>query len=226
MSQLDQVAAAKAALEMAIMENQGLLDHFSAVIAQLEAMESMSPEDKHEKLKALENDGAFHLNGIDVRRFQTSTGKPLPPKAFLRRTRRRLTNTLDLLRDLLQRKAFPEGSELAASLGNMSEANVDDADSKKVVAFRDQVESLRNSPEFLAYMDVRKAFLKSDPEFRAQAEYVQTKEQVAEGQEVVQARGDELEQMKDDMEKGKITPADLQDALDDLPPLDEPPPAS
>ena len=97
MARIDQLAATKASLELLILENRNLQDNLGDLMQKLEDMESLPADQRNVKFKSLEGEGAFQFNGIDIRRFQHTGARTLPPPEFLQRTRRRLDNTRLLL---------------------------------------------------------------------------------------------------------------------------------
>jgi glutathione S-transferase len=224
MARIDQLAAIKASLELLILENRNLHDHFGALMGKLEELEALPAQERNSKIKALEGEGAFKFNGIDIRRFQHSGARTLPPPEFLDRTRRRLDNTLALLEELMKRKHFEADAELNAEMKKLSAEKVAASSEKAVRQFRDQVEELRNSPAFLTYLDTRKSFLAADPTFRAEAEFLNAKEAVADGEQSVRARGVELESLKAGLDSGKMSPDDVNAALEEMTTPDAPKP--
>lgn len=216
MSDLDLVAATKANLELLLLENRNLLEHFGGLMNTLEEIADLPSAEKQEQLSALESSGAFALNGIDIRRFHQDAGKALAPPQFLERTRRRLDNTLTLLDELTGRKSFDGAEDLREEIAAIQADPVSPEDTDSVVAFRDKLEVLRNSASFLTYMDVKNQFLKEDEAFRAEAEYVATKEAVADGEQAAQNRQAELEDIQQKMDSGELSAEDAQEAIDAL----------
>jgi len=228
MARIDQLAATRASLELLILENRNLQDHFGELMGKLEGLDTLPPDERSAKLKALEGEGAFQFNGIDIRRFQQSSARSLPPAEFLLRTRRRLDNTLSLLAELMRRKHFESDANLGEEIRKLSTEQIKPDSPKAVAEFRDRVEVLRNSPPFLSYLDTRKSFLAADPSFRAEAEFINAKEAVAEGEQSARARGDELESLKAGLDSGKMSPDDVNAALQEMaetPPASAPAPA-
>ncbi len=217
---LDALSTTKANLELLLLDNRSLLEHFSGLMSTLEAMAELPSEEKQERLNVLQSSGAFAFNGVDIRRFQHSAGHSLPPEEFLLRTRRRLNNTLTLLGELMKKNPFDAGASLQQDIQQIDESPVDPADTASVVAYRDRVEILRNSEPFLTYMDTKNAFLREDAGFKAEAEYAAAKEAVAEGEQTVHARQDELETIQQGIEDGELSPEKAQEKIDDLEPLE------
>ena len=216
MAHIDQLSATKASLELLILENRNLHEHFGELMGKLEEIEALPVEERNASLKSLEEDGAFQFNGIDIRRFQHTGARTLPPPEFLERTRRRLDNTRALLEELMKRKQFEPGAELSAEMQKLSEEEIAPGSDKDVRTFRDRVEELRNSPAFQTYLDTRKSFLAADPSFRAEAEFINTKEAVAEGEQAARARGEELDSLKAGLDSGQMSPGDINTALEGL----------
>jgi hypothetical protein len=216
MARIDQLAATKASLELLILENRNLHEHFGELMDKLEALEGLPVDERNAKLKALEGEGAFQFNGIDIRRFQHTGARTLPPQEFLTRTRRRLGNTLALLGELMQRKHFDADAELNAEMEKLSAEQVESGSAKAVREFRDRIEALRTSPAFLTYLDTRKSFLAADPSFRAKAEFINTKEALADGEQAARAHGEELESLKAELDSGKMSLNDINAALEEM----------
>jgi len=222
MARIDQLSATKANLELLILENRNLHDHFGKLMNKLEEIEALPAEERNAKLKSLEGEGAFQFNGIDIRRFEHTSARTLPPPEFLERTRRRLNNTLALLGELMKRKHFEAGAELNARMQKLSAEQVASGSANAVREFRDRIEVLRNSPAFLTYLDTRKSFLAADPSFRAEAEFINTKEAVADGEQAARARGEELESLKAGLDSGKMSPGEINAALEVINPSGAP----
>jgi len=202
----DSVSAAKAGLELMLMDNQHLLNHFSQLLAELEEIEVLPQTDKHKRFKDLESKGAFKYKGVDIRLFQATDHRPLSPHDFLVRTQRRLQNTHTLVGQLVSTGKFEQGQALQTEIENLTSRIVDDSDAADVQAFRQQVEALRNSEMFRAYLEHKKTFITQDVTLKTEAEFISTKEATADNKESFAKREQELKNLQSRMESGDLSP--------------------
>ena len=216
MRELDRVTAVKANLELLTMDNENLLEQFGSVISQLEKIEALPREDKYAHFRKMEASGAFKLNGIDIRLFAKTTNKPLPPHEFLVRTRRRLENTLVLIREFRDKGLFEEGEALRGELEQLIAQDVDERKSKAVVKFKETVEALRGSDGFQHYQGQKTTFLKQDPQLKAEADFLSSKEAVSDGEQVARAKEEDLKEIQEKLELGELSAEDAQELLDKL----------
>ncbi|MDH4224187.1 MAG: hypothetical protein OEW12_00900 [Deltaproteobacteria bacterium] len=212
----DNISTAKASLELVVMENESLLSHFSNLLKELEDMEALPPEEKRKKFRELESQGAFKFQGVDIRRFQVSTNKPLPSKEFLRRTQRRLQNTTSLINDFQSRGEFAEGEQLKIEIEMITSALVDDTNPAEVRAFKTKVEDIRDSELFKTYQITKKKFILQDPDVRTDVEMVSVKESVEDSQQAIQDRGSDLKEIQDKMDAGELSADEVMTELANL----------
>lgn len=216
MSEIDQIAAARAALELVTNENEELLEHFKDVTEKLDALDKMPPGIKAVQFRQLEQAGAFKFNGADIRHFTHQSKKPLTPSQFVRRTNRRMQNTSTLIDAFMERKGFDGGKELQKQLNLLAKEVVDESDQKAVVRFKQKVEGLRETEGFAHYQKVRDSFIKGDEELKAEADIMAAKENAADGEIMAESRGEELEEIKRKMEKGEISPEEAQKKVEEI----------
>jgi hypothetical protein len=215
---IDIVAAAKANLELMLVENTQLQIQFGKVLEQLGELESLAPVDRRKKFREMEKQGALKFNGVDIRLFShhTATNKPLPPSDFLQRTRRRLRNTNTLIEEFLKRELFKEGADLKDEIDALTYNIVNANNPPEVREFKQKVEMLRESPVFVHYMDAKKEFLKKDPDLKTDADIIATKESVEEGVENLKRREDDLKNLNQQMSAGEISADEAQLQLEEL----------
>jgi hypothetical protein len=216
MRELDRVTAVKANLELLILDNENLLEQFSNVISQLEEIETLPNEEKYARFREMESKGAFKLNGIDIRLFAKTTNKPLPPHEFLIRTRRRLQNTVALVRAFVEKGLFQEGEALRGEMEQLIAQDVDEHKNKDVIEFKDTVEALRESAGFQNYQSQKTTFLKQDPQLKAEADFLSSKEAVTDGEQVARAKEEELNEIQEKLDLGELSAQDAQELLDKL----------
>ncbi|MBI4083250.1 MAG: hypothetical protein HY423_11635 [Candidatus Lambdaproteobacteria bacterium] len=215
MADIDQVAAARAGLQLMLEGNQTLLEHFQGLLDRLLAIEALPPAERQAQFGELVASGGLMVNGVDVRRYaQTDSAKPLKPHQFLRRTHRRMVNTVLLITEFRKRNLFPAGQTLIAQIDDITGALVDESNPRAVLAFRAKVEAIRQSTLFQDYLGAKKAFVNVDPDLRNHAEVIATREAVEEGKDALEYRADELQQMGDRMEQGELAPDDVLKQLE------------
>jgi len=215
---IDVVAAAKANLELMLVENTQLQQQFGKVLAQLGELENLPPVDRRKKFREMEKHGDLKFNGVDIRLFShhTATNKPLPPPDFLQRTRRRLRNTNTLIEEFLKRDLFKEGADLKDEIDALTYNIVNANNPPEVREFKQKVEMLRESPGFIHYMDAKKEFIKKDPDLKTDADIIATKESVEEGVENLKRREDDLKNLSQQMSSGEISADEAQLQLEEL----------
>ena len=120
MSDVDQIAAVKATLELVTAENESLVEHFQDVREKLDTIENMPPGIRSVQFRQLEQSGAFNFQNVDIRHFAAHTKKPLTPPQFVERTSRRLHNTESLIGKFLEHQDFEGGKELKSSLETLN----------------------------------------------------------------------------------------------------------
>jgi hypothetical protein len=215
--QVDLVAAAKANLELMVAENAQLTQYFEGVMKKLTEIETLEPTEKRQRFRELENHGDLKFNGVDIRHYAHATPtRPLSPPQFLQRTRRRLRNTNTLIEEFLKRDIFKEGSQLRDDLDALTYNIVDAENQQEVLEFKGKVETLRNSPVFTQYMDIKRDYIKRDPEIRTEAEFISAKESTEENIENFQKRGDDLKAITAKMESGEMSANEVQLQLEEL----------
>ncbi len=216
MDSVDQIAAAKASLELMTQENQELLEKFQGVIEKLAEIEKLEGKEKRSQFRALEQSGAFMLNGVDIRHFAHSQSGPLSPPKFMRRTQRRLQNTITLLDKLIDKNPFEEGTELRQQIEAQAGEVIDVTDQQAVIEFKTKVEHLRESALFSRYQEAKTTFIRKDPDLKAEAEIIAAKETTEDGEELCRSRQEEIERIGQAMEKGEISTDAAQAALEKL----------
>ena len=222
MSDVDQIAAVKATLEMVTSENEGLLEQFQEVREKLDTIENMPPGIRSVQFRQLEQSGAFNFQNVDIRHFASHTKKPLTPPQFVERTSRRLQNTESLIGKFLDVRDFEGGKELKSSLESLNSEIVNRNDQAAVIKFKKKVEALRDTPLFKNYLSVRNEFLKSNPELKDEADLMAAKETVADGEMMAKDRQEEIKGLEEGMEKGDVSPEEAQKKLDVMEAQDEP----
>ena len=156
------------------------------------------------------------LNGVDIRHFAHTQSGPLSPPKFMRRTQRRLQNTLTLLDKLLSKNPFEEGAELRKQIEAHAGELVDVTSQQAVIEFKTKVERLRESPLFSRYQEAKTTFIRKDEELKVEAEIITAKESAEEGEEHLRSRQEEIERIGKAMEKGEISTDAAQAALEKL----------
>jgi len=214
---VDVVAAAKANLELMLEEHAQLSKYFQGVLKKLTEIETLTPEVKRSRFRKLQEDGELKFNGVDIRHYAHATpSRPLSPPDFLQRTRRRLRNTNTLIEEFLKRNIFEEGAKLRDELDALTYNIVNANNAQEVVEFKDKVEILRDSPTFVQYMDIKRDYIKRDPEIRAEAEFISAKESTEENIENFEKRGEELKSISDKISSGQMSPDEAQLQLEEL----------
>jgi len=216
MSDVDQVAAAKASLELMLLENRQLLEQFESLLENLQELESLPPEERHSRFHELENAGAFQFRGIDIRHFGHPTKRPLSPQQFLRRTHRRLANTNTLIGEFLKRGPFEVGLKLRSEIDQVTSDIVDEEDAKEVLAFKQRVDEIRESEMFQEYLEAKKAFLQQDPALKTESDILAVTEHAQEAHEALEGREKALQELNDNLESGEVTAEEVAQQLDDL----------
>ena len=222
MSDVDQIAAVKATLEMVSADNDDLMEHFKSVREKLDVIESMPPGIRFVQFRQLEQSGAFDFNNVDIRHFAAHTKKPLTPPQFVERTSRRLHNTEALIGKFLEVQDFEGGQELRSSLETLNSEIVDRNDQAAVIKFKRKVEALRDTPLFKNYMAVRVSFLKGNPELKDEADLMAAKETVADGEMIAKDRQEEIKELEAGVESGAISTEEAQAKLDGMEEQDQP----
>jgi hypothetical protein len=214
---IDQVAATKANLELMLQENAHLCDYFDKVIKKLAELETLDPIEKRSQFRALEEHGDLKFNGVDIRHFaHAAPSRPLSPPEFLVRTRRRLRNTNTLIEEFLKRDIFKEGAHLRDDLDSLTYNIVNSTNQQEVVEFKDKVEKLRDSASFTHYTEIKREYIKRDPEIRTEADFITTKESAEENVENFQKRGEDLKAIGAKMEAGELSADEAQLQLEEL----------
>jgi hypothetical protein len=213
---IDQVAAVKASLELMIAENAEIHEYFKDLLEKVAGLEEETPETRRLKFQELVGMGAFRFNGVDIRHFTRGPQSALPPPLFLSRTRRRLKNTLSLLAEFARRKLFGQADDLHAALELLSAHIVNETNASEVRQFKGEVDALRESPLFRAYLLTKARFIRQDSELRAEADYLAARESVEEGEETFRHRAEVLDAMTHDMESGTLALEEAQARLDAL----------
>lgn len=216
MTDVDQIATVRATLELLTADNDALLEHFKELNGKLDLIEKMPPGIRRVQFRQLEQSGAFKYNNADIRHFANSTKHPLTPPQFVERTMRRLYNTGTLIDAFLEHKDFTGGKELQSSLRELTTAIVDINDDKAVIAFKNNVETLRDTPLFKSYINVKDQYLKGSPELKDEAEFLAAKETVADGEMMAESLGKKLKDVKESVESGAITPEDAQQKIENI----------
>jgi hypothetical protein len=214
---VDLVATTKANLELMLEENTQLCTYFDNVIKSLTELESLDPSEKRQRFRAIEQNGQLKFNGVDIRHFAHSApARPLSPPEFLQRTRRRLRNTNTLIEEFLRRDIFKEGAGLRDELDALTYNIVNAGSQQEVVEFKEKVEKLRDSSSFTHYMEIKREYIKRDPEIRAEAEFIATKETAEENIENFQKRGEDLKAISAKMDSGELSADEAQLQLEEL----------
>lgn len=216
MTEIDQVAAARASLEMVTAENEQLLAHFQELSEKLDALEKLPPGIKAVQFRQLERGGAFKFNGADIRHFTQNSKRPLKPSQFVQRTNRRLQNTHTLIQAFLKRDGFDEGTELQEEIDLLANEIIDENDGKAVVEFKKKVEALRETERFNRYMQVKEKFIRQDDEIKAEADILAAKETAADGEMLCEGRAEELADIKKKMDSGEISPEKAQQTVEEM----------
>lgn len=216
MADIDQITAARAGLELLVTENDALLERFSGLLARLEQLEALPPEERHGEFRAMAQDGSLTFNGVDVRRFAPTAARQLTPGRFLRRTHRRLVNTASMIEQFQERGTFEEGTALRDRIGELTQDRVDETDTRAVLDFRRRVDAVRNDPLFAAYLEHKQHFIKQDADFRTDAEITATKESVQDNQDLLEERGKALAELSEEMASGAIDAEQAAERMDAL----------
>ncbi len=216
MADIDQITAAKAGLELLVAENDALLERFAKLLSRLEELDALPEEERHSAFRAMAKDGSLNFNGVDVRHFAPSGARQLSPSQFLRRTHRRLVNTVNMIQQFQERGAFDEGEALQTQIRELTQDLVDETDTKAVIAFRERVDAVRNDPLFSAYVAHKQLFIKEDAGFRTDAEITATKESVQDNQDLLEERGKALSELNEEMVTGTIDAEQAAERMDAL----------
>lgn len=214
MSDVDQIAAVKATLEMVTADNESLLEQFQSVREKLDTIENMPPGIRSVQFRQLEQSGAFNFRDVDIRHFAAHTKKPLTPPQFVERTSRRLQNTESLIGKFLEHREFEGGKELKSSLKTLNSEIVNRNDQAAVIRFKKKVEALRDTPLFKNYLAVRNDFLKDNQELKDEADLMAAKETVADGEMMAKDRQEEIQELEKGVESGEVSPEEAQGKLD------------
>lgn len=216
MENVDEIAAVRATLEMLTEDNDSLIEHFKELNEKLDVIENMPPGIKAVQFRQLEQSGAFKFNNADIRHFAKSTKHALTPPRFVERTNRRLHNTGNLIDAFLKVEDFEGGKELKSSIDELTRNEVDTNDQQAVVTFKNLVQSLRDTDLFKNYIEIKSAFLKNNSELKDEADFMATKEAVADGEMAAEDRGGELQELQQGVESGEVSAADAQIKLDEI----------
>ncbi|MBI3993078.1 MAG: hypothetical protein HY342_07375 [Candidatus Lambdaproteobacteria bacterium] len=216
MTQSDQIAEVRAGLELVLQENANLLRHFTGLLRELNALGELPAPERHKKFRAIEARGAFSFNGVDIRRFAPTSQQLVSPAEFLRRTRRRLVNTVGMINEFTRRGAFANGARLIADIEGLTARIIDETDTREVVAFRGRVDQVRNTPLFQEYLGLKQRFIREDPEFKTEADLIAARETAQENHDYFLSREAELSLLGKKLEKGDLKPDDAKRQLDDL----------
>lgn len=214
---VDLVAATKANLELMLVEHAQLSKYFQGVLKKLTEIETLKPEEKRSRFRQMEEHGDLKFNGVDIRHYAHAVpSRPLSPPEFLQRTRRRLRNTNTLIEEFLKRNIFEEGAKLRDELDALTYNIVNANSQQEVVEFKDKVELLRDSPTFNQYLDIKRDYIKRDPEIRTEADFIAAKESTEENIENFEKRGEELKSISEKMSSGEMSPDEAQLQLEEL----------
>jgi Asp-tRNA(Asn)/Glu-tRNA(Gln) amidotransferase C subunit len=216
MAEIDQIAAVKASLELMSQENEEMLKQFKEVIEKLEAIEQLPPGIKAVQFRQLEQSGAFKFRNVDIRHFSKSSKGALTPPQFVERTNRRLNNTSALIEAFLKHEEFEGGAELRDAINGLTQEIFDQNDQKAVLDFKGKVETLRETPVFTSYLDAKTTFIKGNPELKAEADFLATKETVADGEMLAEAKGEELKDLQEAVDSGEVSPEEAQHKIDEM----------
>jgi hypothetical protein len=216
--EIDVIAATKASLELMLAENAQLQKQFGAVLEKLTALDSLPPAERRKQFRQMEKQGELKFNGVDIRLFshQSTPNKPLPSQDFLRRTRRRLRNTNALVEEFVKRHLFQEGEDLKDQIDALTYNIVNAENGPEVQEFKHKVETLRDSASFKHYLDVKKEFIKKDPDLKTDADFIATKESVEEGVENLKRREDDLKEISEKMGSGALSTNEAKSQMEDL----------
>ena len=215
MTEVDQVAAARAMLEMTISDNEELRSYFRETLEKLAVIEMLPPGIKRVQFRQLQQSGGLQFRGADIRHFTEKAGKQaLTPPKFVQRTNRRLRNTNVLIDAFLGHQPFEGGEELRAKIEALTNEVLDANDPKAVLDFRNRVEELRQSELFSNYSNVKVDFVKNNDDMRAEAEIIATKETLADGEMMAEERGEELKDIEAKMASGELSPEEVQEKIE------------
>ncbi|MCZ6472188.1 MAG: hypothetical protein O6934_02005 [SAR324 cluster bacterium] len=216
MENVDEIAAVRATLELLTADNDDLIEHFKELNEKLEVIEKMPPGIKAVQFRQLEQSGAFKFNNADIRHFAKSTQHALTPPQFVERTNRRLHNTGSLIDAFLKVEEFEGGKELKSSIDKLTKNTVDTSDQQAVVTFKNLVQTLRDTSLFKNYLEIKSSFLKKNSDLKDEADFMATKEAVADGEMAAEVRGEELKDIQQGVESGEVSAADAQIKLDEI----------
>jgi hypothetical protein len=214
---VDVVAATKANLELMLAEHAQLSKYFEGVMKKLTDIETLEPTEKRSRFRKMEEDGELKFNGVDIRHYVHATpARPLSPPEFLQRTRRRLRNTNTLIGEFLKRNIFEEGAKLRDELDALTYNIVNAGSQQEVVEFKDKVEMLRESATFNQYLNIKRDYIKRDPEIRAEAEFISAKESTEDNIENFEKRGEALNAISAKITSGELSADEAQLQLEEL----------
>jgi hypothetical protein len=214
---IDQVAAAKANLELMLSENSQLRSYFGTVLEKLTKLETLEPAQRRSEFRAMEEQGELKFNGVDIRYFaHNAPSRPLSGPEFLQATRRRLRNTHTLVEEFLKRDIFRDGAELRDNLDALTYNIVNAENPQEVMDFRRKVEALRQAPLFTLYLETKREYIRKDPEIKAESDFIAAKESVEESVDVLDKRETDLKDISTKMEAGEITADEAQLQLEEL----------
>lgn len=214
---VDLVAATKANMELMLAENAQLCTYFEGVMKKLTEIEVLDPAEKRSQFRKMEEHGDLKFNGVDIRHFaHAAPARPLSPPEFLVRTRRRLRNTNTLIEEFLKRDIFKEGAQLRDDLDSLTYNIVNSNNQQEVIEFKEKVEKLRDSATFTQYSEIKREYIKRDPEIRTEADFISAKESTEENIENFQKRGEDLKAISVKMEAGELSADEAQLQLEEL----------
>jgi hypothetical protein len=214
---VDLVAATKANMELMLAENAQLCTYFEGVMKKLTEIEVLDPAKKRSEFRKMEEHGDLKFNGVDIRHFaHAAPARPLSPPEFLVRTRRRLRNTNTLIEEFLKRDIFKEGAQLRDELDSLTYNIVNANNQQEVIEFKEKVEKLRDSSTFTQYSEIKREYIKRDPEIRTEADFISAKESTEENIENFQKRGEDLKAISVKMESGELSADEAQLQLEEL----------
>ena len=202
---IDKYSALKANLEMMVAENKEIHENFKKLLGRLTELESLEEEDRRKQFLEMKKEGAFFFNGVDIRMLVKTNKKPLPPPLFFNRTRRRLKNTIALLNSFIDKGQLADGVELKEEIESLTFVVVDENSHKAVSGFKDKVEGLRQSMKFKEYINTKEKFISKDSDLRTDAEFIATKENVENGEELCEERDKDLAKLATKLEKNEIS---------------------
>ncbi len=216
MAETDHITEVRTSLELMIQENANLLNHFEKLLQELDSLERLEPRERHIRFREIESRGGFELHGVDIRRFAPTAGRTVTAELFLRRTHRRLVNTIGMVNEFIRRGAFVNGKHLIADIERVTSHIVDEGSPREVVGFRERVDKIRESPLFDEYLELKRQFVREDPEFKTEAEIIAAKESAQENRDVLLSREAELNLIGDGVTSGKLSAEEAKRKLDEL----------